>query len=578
MSSFLDFYPTEHPNYFFLSYNREDAPQIAPIARRLSQEGIPLWYDYGIAYSEKWAPQIAERIVSSQGVILFFTKGILAKDDSYVKKEYRIAKSRQKKVHIILLDKIADTDVPDHMLDWWFDITDQQCIPAYDLQPGKLISEIKRALGIEKQARPSYAAAAMEIFAQAPVNKTSEKLDPAEVLFRENAIIENGVLVKYTGSEAHVCIPNGVTTIGQKAFNHHEKLTSVTIPNSVTTIGEWAFSYCEQLTSVTIPNGVTSIDSWAFSGCEQLTSVTIPNGVTSIGKGAFSSCKRLTSVTIPNGVTGIANFAFSGCERLTSVTIPNGVTSIGHDAFSDCQQLTSVTIPDSVTTIGDSAFSGCYSLTSMTIPDNVNHIGSNPFSYCKKLTKIVVSPGNPHFIVENGHLIDKRTKTLITGCENAPIPENRSVRIIGASAFSGCRSLTSVTIPYGVSEIQKFAFSGCDSLRSVIIPGSVFKIEMNAFYHCESLRAVIFQGSCLTTIDWRAFEKCSKKLTIFAQKDGSVWKWARKNRIRVLEGGKDRQINLADYYRQLGLCQHCGGELKGILSKTCIDCGKKKDY
>ena len=504
MSSFLDFYPTEGPDYFFLSYNKDDADQVAPIASRLSREGIPLWYDYGIAYSEKWAPQLAERIVSSQGVILFFTKGILAKDDSYVKKEYRIAKSRQKKVHIILLDKIADTDVPNHMLDWWFDIIDQQCIPAYDLQPGKLISEIKRALGIEKQARPSYAAAAMEIFAQAPVNKTSEKLDPAEArlkldpaevllkmdpaeaLFRENAIIENGVLVKYTGSEAHVCIPNGVTGIGKEAFNHHKKLTSVTIPNSVTTIGE--------------------------------------------------------------------------------------------DAFHDCSSLTSVTIPNSVTTIGDGAFRGCYSLASMTIPDNVNHIGSNPFSYCKKLTKIVVSPGNPHFVVENGHLIDKRTKTLITGCASAPIPENSSVHIIGEHAFSGCDSLTSVTIPYGVSEIQKFAFSGCDSLRSVIIPFGVFKIEAWAFYHCESLRAVIFQSTYVPSIDWRAFEECSEKLTIFAQKDGSVWKWARKNRIRVLEGGKDRQINLADYYRQLGLCQHCGGELKGILSKTCADCGKKKDY
>ena len=472
-----------------------------------------------------------------------------------MKKEYRIAKSRQKKVHIILLDKIADTDVPNHMLDWWFDIIDQQCIPAYDLQPGKLISEIKRALGIEKQARPSYAAAAMEIFAQAPVNKTSEKLDPAEALFRENAIIENGVLVKYTGSESHVCIPNGVTAIGKEAF----------------------FG-CEQLTSVTIPNGVTGIGEDAFSGCEQLTSVTIPNSVTTISNGAFSGCKRLTSVTIPNGVTGIANFAFSRCEWLTSVTIPNSVTTIGEDAFYDCERLTSVTIPDSVTTIGKGAFSCCFSLTSVTIPGNVTQIGKNPFRYCTKLAKIAVSPDNPHFIVENGHLIDKRTKTLITGRASAPIPENSSVHIIGEHAFVGCDSLTSVTIPFGVSTIQQFAFSYCDSLRSVIIPGSVFKIEAWAFSHCESLRAVIFQGDYPTKLVWRTFENSSKKLTIFAQKDGSVWKWAKKNRIRVLEGGKEQQINLADYYRQLGLCQHCGGELKGILSKTCVDCGKKKDY
>ena len=28
----------------------------------------------------------------------------------------------------------------------------------------------------------------------------------------------------------------------------------------------------------------------------------------------------------------------------------------------------------------------------------------------------------------------------------------------------------------------------------------------------------------------------------------------------------------------LGLCQHCGGELKGLFSKKCGSCGKPKDY
>ena len=27
-----------------------------------------------------------------------------------------------------------------------------------------------------------------------------------------------------------------------------------------------------------------------------------------------------------------------------------------------------------------------------------------------------------------------------------------------------------------------------------------------------------------------------------------------------------------------GLCQHCGGEFKGLFSKKCAKCGKEKDY
>jgi len=32
------------------------------------------------------------------------------------------------------------------------------------------------------------------------------------------------------------------------------------------------------------------------------------------------------------------------------------------------------------------------------------------------------------------------------------------------------------------------------------------------------------------------------------------------------------------YLREYGLCQHCGGEFKGLFNKVCTACGKKKDY
>jgi len=31
-------------------------------------------------------------------------------------------------------------------------------------------------------------------------------------------------------------------------------------------------------------------------------------------------------------------------------------------------------------------------------------------------------------------------------------------------------------------------------------------------------------------------------------------------------------------FRRDGLCQHCGGSFKGLFTKTCTKCGKKKDY
>ncbi|WP_081367656.1 leucine-rich repeat protein, partial [Flavobacterium psychrophilum] len=133
-----------------------------------------------------------------------------------------------------------------------------------------------------------------------------------------------------------------VTAIGESAFEHCNKLTSVTIPNSATTIGKDSFVGCSGLISVTIPNSVTDIENGAFFGCSGLTSITIPNSVTVIREGVFSACSGLISVTIPNSVTDIENFAFFSCFRLTSVTIPNSVTAIEERAFAECSSLRTV--------------------------------------------------------------------------------------------------------------------------------------------------------------------------------------------------------------------------------------------
>ncbi len=62
-----------------------------------------------------------------------------------------------------------------------------------------------------------------------------------------------------------VVLEDGVTSIGERAFDHCSSLTVVTIPGSVLSIGNKAFYYCTSLSRVTIPGSVTSIESFAFS-------------------------------------------------------------------------------------------------------------------------------------------------------------------------------------------------------------------------------------------------------------------------------------------------------------------------
>jgi len=130
MANYLGFRPSDNPKYYFLSYNTEDADRVGEIAGQMSQAGIELWYDKGIEYGEKWERTIAEKIYGCQAVVLFFTRGILYKENSYVEKEYKMALKFSKKIYVVMMDEIDDEDVPPVRMPWWTDIQDLQCIEA----------------------------------------------------------------------------------------------------------------------------------------------------------------------------------------------------------------------------------------------------------------------------------------------------------------------------------------------------------------------------------------------------------------------------------------------------------------
>ena len=285
-----------------------------------------------------------------------------------------------------------------------------------------------------------------------------------------------------------VVIPDSVTSIGYSSFRGCYSLPSVAIPDSVTSIGDSAFAYCKVLTGITLSGSVTSIGSCAFQSCDSLTSVTMQNGVTDIGDNAFTYCKNLTSVTIPNSVKTIGTSAFYNCAGLTRVTIPGSVTRIEQDTFKGCSGLTSVTISAGVTSIESGAFRDCTSLTSVTIPGSVTSIEGYAFAYCSALTSLIIHDGTTS---------------------------------IGISAFMNCTSLGSVTIPRSVTDIGGYAFSSCRSLADVYYGGTETdwtKITIgngngnltSATLHCAPDAPVVHIGNSASSgkpmLTWNAVE------------------------------------------------------------------------
>ena len=129
MSEYLGFKPTEEDRYFFVSYNSEDKDQLQSILIELSKS-LPLWYDYGLTYNDRWSKQIADKIESSEAVILFFTKQILNKGtNSFVYKEYEMARSFfNKTIYVVFVDDIAKAEIPNSLLNWWIELIQYQCL------------------------------------------------------------------------------------------------------------------------------------------------------------------------------------------------------------------------------------------------------------------------------------------------------------------------------------------------------------------------------------------------------------------------------------------------------------------
>ena len=91
------------------------------------------------------------------------------------------------------------------------------------------------------------------------------------------------------------------------------------------------------------------------------------------------------------------------------------------------------------------------------------------------------------------------------------------VTYIGSSAFSGCTSLTTVTIPDNVETIRAHAFSGCTSLTAVTIPDHVTFILDDAFEGCTSLTAITIPEGC--AIYRNAFFGCTALQTVTSSGD-----------------------------------------------------------
>jgi len=159
----------------------------------------------------------------------------------------------------------------------------------------------------------------------------------------------------------------------------------------------------------------------------------------------------------------------------------------------------------------------------VTIPAKVARIGEGAFGCGSKLKQINLAAGNQSFTLVDGVLYKKDLSVLLA-CPNTmtsvTIPSG--VTKIGAFAFRRCNELKSVTIPEGVTNIEWGAFVNCEGLTSLTIPESVKLIGDGAFNDCVELVSMTMRGERPTAKN-SLFKGCGKLKSIHVPANAKSW-------------------------------------------------------
>ena len=310
--------------------------------------------------------------------------------------------------------------------------------------------------------------------------------------------------------------PNArLETLGDSAFEGCTALTSVSLPDGVASIGARAFYGAENLRSVYISSSLEEMGAYAFANNTYLTTVTFGDGAKVVGDYAFAAVSDgevvyqnyLANVTLPASVTSIGNYAFAGNAALTTLSLP-GVDSIGSHAFYNTPALSVVTLKaDGTDYIGVSAFENS-AIRTVNGLDKVTSIDARAF-YDSDISSVngvfdlsgAVEIGEYAFyncLNITGDLILTNAEQIYAAAFYVPFGESIStgsqgniqyielgdnLKGLGGGAFFNS-AIVSITLPSSLEIVGTPAFSGCLSLSRISMRGSdgTYFAENGALY------------------------------------------------------------------------------------------------
>ena len=206
----------------------------------------------------------------------------------------------------------------------------------------------------------------------------------------------------YRYSIKSIVVEEGVTGIGDYAFASLYYLTDVTLPSTLLSIGDYAFADLNNVLAVDVPNcSVTMIAETAFDddvnvsaggSAGELTWMLSSGTLTVSGLGEIPDYEDYYDYMASPGAAPWS--ALLSRDFVSQIIIEKGITRIGDKAFQLYDDLGTLTVslPEGLVSIGEGAFE-YGNMTSITFPSSLREIGAHAFSGAYSLSSVYLNDG-----------------------------------------------------------------------------------------------------------------------------------------------------------------------------------------
>ena len=293
-----------------------------------------------------------------------------------------------------------------------------------------------------------------------------------------------------------------VTAIGEGAFSGRSALNQVILPEGIRSVGSKAFADCLSLKEVSFPASLENVEPLAFFRTG-LTSPVLPQGAAEKSSRVWYASDDRTDpdgwtwnlladgtamisgypqqgkdMVFPNEIDGKTVTAvmqhesryLAGADGIRTVRLPAGLKVIGERAFYRFSGIRELAVPRDLEEIGNGAFYNASHIDHIRLPDTLNRLGREAFNYCRRLGTIQLPDGLEE--------IAARTFECCSRLSQVRFP--RTLKVIGERAFAQT-NLSTVRLPESLEVIRRAAFLE-HRMKELVIPAGVKHISAEAFY------------------------------------------------------------------------------------------------